>query len=251
MKVVGVGYPKTGTKTLGACFRALGLRHTSWDSGRYQAYESGHVDELIEFARDYESFEDLPWCSLYRELDHAYPGCKFVLTVRATEQAWYDSERTHRAEFIPDELMLRSDAAREAAVSAYRAHTNGVRAYFRERPSDLLEVCWERGDRWPELCSFLGVPIPAEPFPHLNRTSPGLLPRLYAERLQQLLADPASRRQDLEAVMGDVMDDLPSMTVDQLQAISDALGISATTIVWRRSIGRAIRDRERAGPPPR
>jgi hypothetical protein len=44
-----------------------------------------------------------------------------------------------------------------------------VRAYFAGRPDDLLEVCWEAGDGWKELASFLGQPVPALPFPHLNK----------------------------------------------------------------------------------
>ena len=35
-------------------------------------------------------------------------------------------------------------------------------------PDDLLEVCWENGDGWNELATFLGCELPTSPFPHAN-----------------------------------------------------------------------------------
>jgi len=32
----------------------------------------------------------------------------------------------------------------------------------------LLVVCWENGDGWDKLCSFLNKRKPDEPFPHLR-----------------------------------------------------------------------------------
>jgi hypothetical protein len=29
---------------------------------------------------------------------------------------------------------------------------------------------WKPGDGWAPLCKALGVPVPAEPFPHVNTT---------------------------------------------------------------------------------
>ena len=35
-------------------------------------------------------------------------------------------------------------------------------------PDRLLVLDIAAGDGWPELCPFLGVPVPAAPFPHSN-----------------------------------------------------------------------------------
>ena len=51
-------------------------------------------------------------------------------------------------------------------VEFYHRHNREVREYFRDRGTDLLEVCWENGDGWGELSKFLGHPTPAVPFPH-------------------------------------------------------------------------------------
>ena len=39
-------------------------------------------------------------------------------------------------------------------------------------PEDrLLVIDIVGGDGWEQLCPFLGVPIPEEPFPHSNKTT--------------------------------------------------------------------------------
>ena len=57
----------------------------------------------------------------------------------------------------------------EIYVERYRRHADEVRAYFQNRPQDLLEISWEKGEGWEKLCPFLGVPIPDTPFPHAGK----------------------------------------------------------------------------------
>ena len=57
------------------------------------------------------------------------------------------------------------DEARSKA--AYDAHNAAVRAAV---PAERL-VEWQPGDGWGPLCAALGVPEPAEPFPHSNSTA--------------------------------------------------------------------------------
>ena len=57
-------------------------------------------------------------------------------------------------------------------VRGYDRHNDAVRAYFRNRPQDLLEICWERGDGWQAICEFLQRPLPDVPIPHDNRADP-------------------------------------------------------------------------------
>jgi hypothetical protein len=58
----------------------------------------------------------------------------------------------------------------EEKLRIYDEHNNGVLEYFKDRPNDLLVLCWERGDGWEKLCKFLDVPVPAgQPIPHSNR----------------------------------------------------------------------------------
>jgi hypothetical protein len=64
----------------------------------------------------------------------------------------------------------------------YEAHNAGVRAHFRDRPDDLLELDIAGGEGWTELCGFLGQPVPDRPFPHRN-----------ADRLRYAAGDAADR----------------------------------------------------------
>ena len=49
------------------------------------------------------------------------------------------------------------------------AHCHEVRAYVRDRSSDLPVINVAAGDGWGALCSFLRHKKPAKRFPHTNR----------------------------------------------------------------------------------
>lgn len=180
MKVFGIGCPKTGTKTLGEALSLLGLRGVSWEPQLLEEVLAGRTEAALEHARRYEAFDDLPWCLLYRELDQAFPGSKFILTVRKDSAAWLKSFRAHAV--LGHGVLLGQDGRRvkygiprqpvlPEGVAGYEAHNAAVLSYFRDRPGNLLSVCWERGDGWSELCGFLGLPPPRLPFPHANKAS--------------------------------------------------------------------------------
>jgi len=174
-KVLGVGLNKTGTKTLATCFEHFGLRHVSWDPEALEQWRAGDIDALLERMESHDAFEDWPWPLLYREVDRRFPEARFVLTVRARADVWFESlcrhaERTGPTVFrevIYGRAMPHEH--RDEHVAFYERHNAAVRAHFDGRPGKLLEVCWERGDGWAELAPFLGHALPAEPFPHVNR----------------------------------------------------------------------------------
>jgi hypothetical protein len=53
---------------------------------------------------------------------------------------------------------------RAYALEVYNRHIETVK---REVPAERLLV-WTPQEGWAPLCAFLGVPVPNEPFPHLN-----------------------------------------------------------------------------------
>jgi hypothetical protein len=60
-----------------------------------------------------------------------------------------------------------SPVGNEAIYRArYDRHNAEVRAFFREHPGSLLVMDVTQGQGWPELCGFLGHPVPARAFPH-------------------------------------------------------------------------------------
>ena len=175
MKVVGIGFHRTGTKTLRACLRDhFMMKHRSVDEEAARQLWSGRIDDVMSTVARYDSFEDWPWPLVYRDIDARFPDAKFILTVRESEEVWFESvcrlaERVGPTEFrrrIYGREMPRDDKARHIAV--YQAHNQGVLDYFADRPDKLLVACWETGTGWGELCSFLQREVPSAPFPHVD-----------------------------------------------------------------------------------
>lgn len=178
MKVVGVGLNKTGTKTLGAVLRHWHLKHQSFSPEAFELWRAGDIAGLLGWVGDYDSFEDWPWPLIYREIDDAFPSVKFILTTRASPAVWFESLCRHANRTGPTmyrELVYghaMPHAHRAEHLMFYKRHNREVRAYFRDRPGDLLEVCWENGNGWPEVAGFLGFEAPDIPFPHENKAAP-------------------------------------------------------------------------------
>lgn len=176
-KVIGVGFHKTGTKTLGACLETLGFRNRSLDREAFALWRLGETDAVLELMRNADSFEDWPWPFLYRETSERFPDARFVLTTRRDDATWLESlalhvERHRTTTFNYRKYIYGVDEPRahpERFLEVYRAHNAAVRAFFAARPGRLLEICWEDGGGWGPLCRFLGRPIPDAPFPHMNR----------------------------------------------------------------------------------
>jgi hypothetical protein len=86
----------------------------------------------------------------------------FPATERAPSGEWREMiDALFASRFTP---ALRD---REASIAAFERHNAQVRA--RVPAHRLLE--WRAGDGWAPLCERLGLPIPAEPFPHTNTTA--------------------------------------------------------------------------------
>jgi hypothetical protein len=197
-KVFCIGLNKTGTTTLARCAQILGYLPAGCDKKLLREFaRHERTDGARRIAMQHDFFHDWPWPLIYREMDRAFPGSKFVLSIRGSEDHWLDSLKRHSLRTHPWRHCRKlaygfNYPHRHEAhhLELYRRHNDEVRYYFRSRPSDLLVVCWEEGDGWDRLCGFLGKPVPASAFPHENRgedQSPGHL-RVLANRLLAAVA---------------------------------------------------------------
>lgn len=175
-KVFCIGFQKTGTTTLNAALSELGYRVTSV-FGRGVPLEElrrSYVAQGLEIARAHDAVEDMPWPLMFRELDAEFPGSKFILTWRETDR-WLASICDHFGPHpdILQQLTYGADAAAPVGSEAryaqvYDAHNAAVRAWFADRPDDLLEMNLSHGHGWERLCPFLGRAAPDAPFPRIN-----------------------------------------------------------------------------------
>ncbi len=178
MKIVGIGLNKTGTKTLGACFRHWGLKHQSFSDQAFELWRLKDTVSLMKWVGEYDSFEDWPWPLVYEHIDQTFPETKFILTRRVDSETWFQSLCKHADRTGPTiyrKFVYGHEMPydyREEHLKIYEKHIASVRNYFRHRPGDLLEVCWEDGDGWVDLARFLGFDAPRIPFPHENK-APG------------------------------------------------------------------------------
>lgn len=174
MKVIGVGFQKTGTTTLARCLQAFGLRHRGWDLALFQQWTGGDTEGLLGVLDAHDSVEDFPWPFLYRDVERRFPDARFILTVRADENTWFDSV-CRWVERRPQPRIQRAvyghsgpEGHKDDYIDVYRAHNQAVRDHFAGRDDRFLEVCWEQGDGWEALAAFLQLPAPDRPFPHAN-----------------------------------------------------------------------------------
>lgn len=172
-KVFGVGIAKSGTKTLGRCFRELGYRNCSIRDDLVPA-AVGDPAAVIAATGDFDSFEDFPWFWFYEPLAARYPDARFVLTRRHDDDTWRRSFHNHMRTIPAERIELGRQLAERFLPGVpiddlHEVHNERVRAFFADKPGRLLEVCWEETPSWEPLCAFLGQPVPNVPFPHENR----------------------------------------------------------------------------------
>lgn len=179
MKIFGIGLSKTGTTSLASALDILGYRTKDYPGlsryvpGDLTCFDAGVLEQN-------EALTDTPIPSFYRELDRQYPGAKFILTVRAMD-GWLQScrkqftarhaEKQNEANNrLFEDLYGTAVFEEESFRRGYRRFVEGVMEHFAGRPQDLLVLDVAAGQGWPELCAFLGKPVPEIPFPKANVT---------------------------------------------------------------------------------
>jgi hypothetical protein len=180
-RVFGIGMHKTATTSLHRAFQILGFDSLHWGKGEapmiwYEMNATGRSQTIDR----YYSVCDMPIPLLYKQLDAAYPGSKFVLTIRdgdkwlasvkrlwdprynPTRHLWNVYPISHKLHYA---LYGRKDFDPIVFMKRYRRHNHEVREYFKDRPSDLLVMNMSAGDGWDKLCPFLGMQVPSMPYP--------------------------------------------------------------------------------------
>lgn len=186
LKVVGAGVGRTGTDSMrealnilgfGPCHHMYEVNARDEQKRMWRAFVQGTPLGWESLFEGYSSCVDWPSAHYWKELAEFYPDAKMVLTYRSAESWWQSFEQTIlpgiRISTDPESLGLalirdrvfsgRPDD-RAHAMAVYEAHVEAVKTTI--APERLL--IHTIGDGWEPLCAFLGVPVPAQPYPSRN-----------------------------------------------------------------------------------
>jgi len=188
LSIIGAGFGRTGTVSLRAALQYLGhgpvyhMLEVIKNPTHSQLWLNALDDRsmLTQILAQYRSAIDWPSCHFWRELMALYPQARVVLTLRDSA-LWYDSIRntiykvlserpaaSHMTRRIVwDNTFDGRLGDRDHAIAVFEQHNAEVIANV---PKDRLLV-FDVREGWQPLCTFLGQPVPTEPFPKTNSTA--------------------------------------------------------------------------------
>jgi hypothetical protein len=195
LRVVGAGLGRTGTHSQklaleqllgGPCYHMIETFGRPDDIPVWHRAINGDLPDWDELFADYRAAVDWPVCAFWRELSGAYPDALILLSTRDVDSWWKSASDTifqiAAGELSENEINARQQSMaldmltkrftpnwldEDAAKAAFLAHNEAVRSTI---PTDRL-VEWQPGDGWEPICNALGLPVPDEPYPHVNTTA--------------------------------------------------------------------------------
>jgi hypothetical protein len=207
MKMIGVGFGRTGTMSLkaaldelgaGPCFHMIDLIMGEDKQRDLEHWIRVANDEPVDWHEVFEPWEstvDWPAASRWREIVAAFPDVPVLLNVREFDGFYESCENTILA--VKEAAMageLPEDANREGPApelweviekliwqgdfqgrfkdkeATRRLYFDRIETIRAEVPAERL-VYWELGDGWGPLAEALGVDAPDTSFPHLHDTN--------------------------------------------------------------------------------
>jgi hypothetical protein len=208
MKLIGVGFGRSGTMSLkgaleqlGAnpCFHMIDLimgENKDRDLPYWKKIADGEPVDWHEVFDGWEATVDWPGASRWREMVDAFPDVPVLLNHRDFDGFYKSCENTILAVKLAAQAgELTQDANREPPSPVlweviekliWQGDFQGrfqdkewVRRMYYDRIEEIKGyvspdrlIVWELGkDGWEPLANALGVPVPEEPFPHLHDTN--------------------------------------------------------------------------------
>ena len=207
IKIIGAGFPRTGTTTLKRCLETLGHTKVYHMKELLVNPERLHLWKTLDETGDtdwdalysgYDATVDFPGYPWYKEHMKRYPDAKVILTVRDFEgwhksvfnTVWQAGPQTPLEKIKMMGKLLASSRARNVVkcIKFFKKifFADELKGKFMDKtfaekvwndhidevkssvPADKLLV-YDVRDGWGPICKFLGVEEPADPLPHLNK----------------------------------------------------------------------------------
>ena len=93
-KVFGIGFHKTGTKSLAEALEKLGYSVTGPNGFRVPDIADRYQTICRRYSKRYDAFQDNPWPLTFKEMSVMWPEAKFILTLR-NDDDWLKSVVNH------------------------------------------------------------------------------------------------------------------------------------------------------------
>ena len=199
-KIFCIGAGKTGTTSLESFFRSLGFRVGDQAKGELLVHEWAvrNFAPIIALAEAAQFFQDIPFsCPFtFQAMDTAFPGSKFILSVRDDAEEWFASVTRFHTKIIGKGRLPTADDLKEFPyrykgwlweavkviygvseeepyrkdflIDWYTRHNDEVKRYFAYRRDSLLVVNVSDQRAAEQLMTFVGLPYKGEQMPHLN-----------------------------------------------------------------------------------
>uniref|UniRef100_A0A7S1Z1M9 Sulfotransferase domain-containing protein n=1 Tax=Ditylum brightwellii TaxID=49249 RepID=A0A7S1Z1M9_9STRA len=224
MKVIGLGPARSGTDSLRSALKTLGfgptyhMKEILFEESGLSTYNDADLWLKLALAEDeteknkliatilepWNSGVDWPMSAFPEQLLKVYPDAKFILTMRSSAEAWYNSltgsickieannwsvsivrkiplfpftrmKRVNimmgavvRSQLEGDNFVHMCDPAKmEATMKWYDDWNARVQRIV---PKDQLLVFKTGEDGYEQLASYLGVAVPEKPYPSVNST---------------------------------------------------------------------------------
>ena len=202
-KIFCIGLNKTGTTSLKTEMFLQGFTVGNQRQAEllFDDWVKRYFKRIIRYCRTAEFFQDAPFSYPYTfiAMDQAFPGSKFILTVRDNAEEWYSSlvrfhgklwgngnmpptaenlkkaayiekGRPYRNHFLIHNVPENDPYKKHVILSYYHNHTNMVLDYFRHRPDDLLVINLKKPEDYYRFCKFIGSKSERNGFPWENKT---------------------------------------------------------------------------------
>ncbi len=200
-----IGFNKTGTTSLTTLLNKVGYKVGPQLQGELliKDYAINNFKPIIKFVKKSKcnAFQDIPFSlpDTYKYLSKNFPESKFILTVRDSEDVWYNSlTRFHSSMFglenrLPTEDdLLNSEHVykgwmwdvykylfgtpkddlynKDILCEKYLNHNQQVIDFFKNKPNKLLIVNLNEKNVVSKICSFLNIKNEVTEMPWDNKS---------------------------------------------------------------------------------
>tara|TARA_R110002096_G_scaffold76999_5_gene181653 strand:+ start:3862 stop:4533 length:672 start_codon:yes stop_codon:yes gene_type:complete len=202
-KIFCIGFNKTGTTSLKVLFAKLGfvVGEQREAESLLSEIQMGNYEGLLRHIKKAQFFQDYPFSTpnTYKVLDEKYPNAKFILSVRDSPEAWYNSlVKFHSLKFnngnFPTVKSLKEgdyiykgwiweflsqvygfeedkDLYNKAfLINLYLNHIDEVKEYFKGREDKLIVINLQDEGGVENLFQFLNIKASISEFPWVNKS---------------------------------------------------------------------------------